>query len=84
VTDARATLAAAIETWERGAVSAFLAAYTDAAQGLASVPARPADLKALTDLFVFEKALYELRYELDNRPDWIPIPVQGLLALMRP
>jgi len=25
-----------------------------------------------------------LRYELDNRPDWIPIPVQGLLALMRP
>jgi maltose alpha-D-glucosyltransferase/alpha-amylase len=29
-----------------------------------------------------EKVLYELRYEMQNRPDWIHIPVQGLLALL--
>ena len=31
---------------------------------------------------MFEKALYELRYELDNRPDWVGIPLKGLLGLI--
>ncbi len=32
--------------------------------------------------FELEKALYELQYELDNRPDWVPIPVAGILRLV--
>jgi maltose alpha-D-glucosyltransferase/alpha-amylase len=35
----------------------------------------------LLDLFETEKAMYELRYELGNRVDWVQVPLQGLLAL---
>ena len=35
----------------------------------------------LLDLFELEKALYELRYELDNRPDWVGVPLAGIAAL---
>jgi len=40
-------------------------------------------MRAMLDLFVLEKALYELRYELGNRPEWAAIPLQGILALAR-
>jgi predicted trehalose synthase len=38
--------------------------------------------EALLTIFLFEKAAYELRYELNNRPDWIRVPVEGLLELL--
>jgi len=37
------------------------------------------DAKRLLDLFVLEKAFYELRYELAHRPDWVPLPLHGIL-----
>ena len=40
-----------------------------------------ADLLALFEL---EKALYELRYEINNRHDWAQVPIQGILALLDP
>ena len=36
----------------------------------------------LLAIFELEKAVYELRYELDNRPDWVPIPVAGIVRLL--
>ena len=42
------------------------------------------DVRGLLELFVLEKALYELRYELDNRPDWVRIPLRGILDLLKP
>ena len=33
-------------------------------------------------IFELEKAIYELQYELDNRPDWVPIPVAGIRRLL--
>ncbi len=36
----------------------------------------------LLSIFELEKAIYELQYELDNRPDWLPIPVAGILRLL--
>ncbi len=80
--DAPDRLRESLADWERAAAQAFGDGYREAAAGLASVPADAASLQALIDLFTFEKALYELRYELDNRPDWIHIPVRGLLALL--
>jgi maltose alpha-D-glucosyltransferase/alpha-amylase len=67
--------------WEAGAIESFLAGYTQAARGLASVPSDAATFRATLDLFLLEKALYELRYELSNRPDWLAIPLRGLLEL---
>jgi maltose alpha-D-glucosyltransferase/alpha-amylase len=69
--------------WERDAIHHFLEGYGKATEGLASVPADAASFRALLDLFLIEKALYELRYEISNRPDWIAIPLRGLLELTK-
>jgi maltose alpha-D-glucosyltransferase/alpha-amylase len=80
-TDPSGEGARALAEWEEGATHHLLAGYSAAAQGLASVPGDPASFRALVDLFLLEKALYELRYEIANRPDWVAIPARGLLDL---
>jgi predicted trehalose synthase len=40
-------------------------------------------VERLLAVFELEKAVYELRYELDNRPDWVGIPVTGIERLMQ-
>jgi len=72
---------AELARWEREARHHFLEGYVKAAQGVASVPADGTSLGSLLDLFLIEKALYELRYEAANRPDWIAIPLRGVLEL---
>jgi maltose alpha-D-glucosyltransferase/alpha-amylase len=74
--------AEAAETWRRLAADEYLATYDRA---LAGSPARLADpdaRRALLRLFLLSKALYEIDYEASNRPDWIGIPVRGVLSLM--
>jgi len=46
-----------------------------------SVPSEAAAFQSLLELFLIEKALYELRYEIAQRPDWIGIPLTGLIEL---
>jgi maltose alpha-D-glucosyltransferase/alpha-amylase len=41
-------------------------------------------MHSLLSLFELEKAFYELRYELDNRPDWVGVPLAGIAALASP
>jgi maltose alpha-D-glucosyltransferase/alpha-amylase len=71
----------ALAAWERDATHHFIEGYRKAAAGLACVPADTGSFRALLDLFLVEKALYELRYEIANRPDWVEIPLRGLLEL---
>ena len=61
----------------------FLAAYRDAAitGGLYAGAAAFEAAAPLLDLFEIEKALYELRYELNNRPDWVGVPLMGIATL---
>jgi len=59
-----------------------LAAYTEAVEGSPGYPADPDQVRVLLELFALEKACYELRYELDNRPDWVEIPLGGLCELL--
>jgi maltose alpha-D-glucosyltransferase/alpha-amylase len=80
--DEIATLEPFAQTWELLARQAFLDGYQEAVAGSPAHPADPAVAAALTDLYGLEKALYELRYELDNRPDWVGIPIKGLLAFL--
>ena len=47
-----------------------------------SCPSDDADWAALLDVFLLEKACYELTYELNNRPEWVAIPIRGILQLL--
>jgi predicted trehalose synthase len=40
------------------------------------------ELRTLLDVYTLEKALYEISYELNNRPDWVRIPLNGILRLL--
>ena len=57
------------------------AAFLDGYAGALTPGAGTVDPELL-ELFELEKAFYELRYELDNRADWVPVPLQGILALL--
>ena len=46
------------------------------------MPGQRESSQLLLDVYLLEKALYELRYELNNRPDWARIPLHGILQLL--
>ncbi|NQV26177.1 MAG: hypothetical protein HQ518_17620 [Rhodopirellula sp.] len=69
--------------WYECAAAAFSVAYKDTAEGQSFLPADWEDYEKLLDLFLIEKVLYELRYEINNRPDWVKIPLAGLNAVLR-
>jgi maltose alpha-D-glucosyltransferase/alpha-amylase len=73
------------DEWQRWAAAAFLASYRLAIAPLMTNPAIvPADAEvfgAMLTAFVVDKAFDELTYELDGRPDWVRIPLAGLLRL---
>ena len=69
--------------WEERARAAFLEGYYEAVDARLLPPGQDATDKLLT-VFELEKAVYELRYELNNRPDWVGIPVAGIVRLLEP
>jgi maltose alpha-D-glucosyltransferase / alpha-amylase len=81
VPDEEVRLAPLAAGWEKEARSVFLDAYDGIAR-TAGLYRSPADLRALVALFELEKAFYELRYELTNRPDWVRWPLEGILRLV--
>ena len=73
--------AAAPDGWEERARGAFLDGYFEAVDARLLPPGQDATGKLLS-VFELEKAVYELRYELNNRPDWVSIPVAGIVRLL--
>jgi len=77
---------AAFEPWARfwnDAISgAFLRAYLDAFGTSDVLPQTSEELQVMLQAFILDKAMFELAYELNNRPDWLRIPLQGVLHLM--
>jgi predicted trehalose synthase len=69
------------EGWEERCRQPFLEAYLSAVEP-SLLPAGEAGVTRLLSVFELEKAVYELRYELDNRPDWVDIPVAGILRIL--
>jgi maltokinase len=67
--------------WEDRARAAFLDGYFGRVDP-ALLPPGEAPTRQLLAVFELEKAVYELRYELNNRPDWVAIPVAGILRLL--
>jgi maltose alpha-D-glucosyltransferase / alpha-amylase len=68
--------------WYCAVSSTFLRAYLDLLKGTPLVPKEDPTLEAMLDAYLLEKALYELSYELNNRPGWVGIPLQGVLETL--
>jgi maltose alpha-D-glucosyltransferase / alpha-amylase len=75
-------MAVAADTWRQRAVDGFRAAYRKGMRGCRAYPASKLQAKALIDFFILEKAVYEVNYELANRPDWLGIPLNGVLRVL--
>jgi maltose alpha-D-glucosyltransferase/alpha-amylase len=67
--------------WHGWATAAFLRTYIELMGPGHVLPTDAVVLERLLDAYVLDKALYELQYELNNRPDWVRIPVAGALAI---
>jgi trehalose synthase-fused probable maltokinase len=67
--------------WEEVCRQSFLAGYLEQVEP-ALLPAGEAAVSRLLSIYELEKAVYELRYELNNRPDWVGIPVAAIARLI--
>jgi maltose alpha-D-glucosyltransferase/alpha-amylase len=76
-----ASLEPSARLWERTVGDEFLQAYYAVAEAGNILPASEEDRRKLLNACLLEKAIYELTYELNNRPDWVRIPLAGILAL---
>jgi 1,4-alpha-glucan branching enzyme len=72
------------KSWRTWVSASFLKAYLNTAKGASFLPKDPGHVALLLDALMLDKALYELLYELNNRPDWVRIPLQGIAALLEP
>jgi maltose alpha-D-glucosyltransferase/alpha-amylase len=61
----------------------YLRAYLETVRSSDLLPQTHTELGALLDAYLFEKAIYEVGYELNNRPNWLKIPLQGILQHMK-
>jgi maltose alpha-D-glucosyltransferase/alpha-amylase len=68
--------------WSRWSSAAFLRGYLQEASKAAILPESPEEFESLLQAFLIEKAVYEVEYELNNRPEWVRIPLTGLLDLL--
>jgi maltose alpha-D-glucosyltransferase / alpha-amylase len=70
--------------WVECVSATFLRSYLSTAAAASFVPHSPEDLELQLTTMLLEKALYELRYELNMRPDWVRIPLRGIIDLVTP
>ena len=68
--------------WYIWVSATFLTAYLNSIKEANLLPEDSEQLKILLDAFLLEKAIYEIGYELNNRPGWLKVPLQGVLQLM--
>jgi maltose alpha-D-glucosyltransferase / alpha-amylase len=75
-------LAAALAEWRDRSVAAFLGAYHETMTDQRLWPADPNAAERMLDFFLLEKAIYEIEYELAHRPDWLRVPLTGMLRIL--
>ena len=71
------------QAWQRYTSAEFLQAYLKTIAKNPDLLPSPQEAQTLLEVFVLEKALYELQYELNNRPTWVHIPLAGILTLCK-
>ena len=77
-------LAPALESWRARASAALLAAYREAMADMRLWPSDSQAADGILDFFLLEKALYEIEYELAHRPDWLRVPLAGVVRILDP
>ena len=61
----------------------FQTLYLEAVKGSDFIPDDKEGLSILLNVFLIDKSIYEISYELNNRPDWVVIPMQGIKLIMK-
>ena len=69
--------------WQVWVSSIFLGSYLDQTRQAGLLVASPEEIELLLGIHMLEKAVYELGYELNNRPDWLHVPLLGILELLQ-
>lgn len=72
------------EFWAVWNSVAFLEEYLDTLRGSALLPQSAEEVQMLLEAYLLEKAVYEVGYELNNRPTWLGVPIQGILRILGP
>jgi maltose alpha-D-glucosyltransferase/alpha-amylase len=72
-----------IRFWYAQTAATFLRGYFSATAQSSFLPSDPQELQELLDAYLLEKAIYEMEYEMNNRPAWSEIPLHGLLDLLQ-
>jgi maltose alpha-D-glucosyltransferase / alpha-amylase len=80
--DERANVAAPVRSWGERLSNAYWETYRETIGDAPLWPADEEQKRGLLDLFVLEKALYEIEYELTNRPAWSHIPIEATLRIL--
>lgn len=68
--------------WYKWVCATYLKSYFGHIKKAPFIPASKKEIEFLLNIFILDKAVYELGYELNNRPDWIKVPLKGILQLL--
>jgi maltose alpha-D-glucosyltransferase/alpha-amylase len=71
------------EQWYHYISGFYIASYMDTVKGRDFIPENKDHFDVLIQTFLLEKAIYEINYELNNRPNWVTIPIRGIKYIMR-
>jgi maltose alpha-D-glucosyltransferase/alpha-amylase len=80
--DEQGKLGAALAEWRDRSAAAFLAAYREMMANQRLWPADPQAAEQMLNFFLLEKAFYEIEYELAHRPEWLRVPLTGILRIL--
>jgi maltose alpha-D-glucosyltransferase / alpha-amylase len=81
-TDEHGRLGLTLAEWRDRSTAAFLSAYRDTIVNQRLWPAEPLAAERMLNFFLLEKAFYEIEYELAHRPDWLRVPLTGMLRIL--
>jgi maltose alpha-D-glucosyltransferase/alpha-amylase len=81
-TPEKPALEAWADLWYRCVSGSFLQAYFDVMNGSGLIPRNRQEIEIMLNAFLLDKAVYEVGYELNNRPQWVWIPIRGIRQLM--
>jgi maltose alpha-D-glucosyltransferase/alpha-amylase len=70
------------DLWYKSVAGVFLKSYLATIGEAEIIPKNKDEFETMLNAYVLEKAIYEVAYELNNRPDWVTIPLRGIKDLM--